>query len=304
MFALSTERWLNFKEMKFLFFWNELRASALRVFARTALSRFFTFDFGRVRAFTHEGFLAWLTPTARVYETTWYATDGVFVAHRAKVYEGIALIERVKSVKHSLNYCHGPQTLVTLTLYQGQCPLYTGLLLYHYSKFVGYIYHVISLSLFSQSQIHSRSSTASLRSHCERSYEDQNISFKPFFTFSSHTEYKKRKYCKRMIEKKILSFWWICFVYLRSQKKEKKSVRLSVCLYVRGILAVDTITLEGVISGSKQNLLGVFDVLNVGLVLKSKGKSLSWFWSWSWTGFWFWQKLCGTTPNLVGIFNI
>ena len=84
-------------------------------------------------------------------------------------------------------------------------------------------------------------------------------------------------------------------------KTSKIKFRLSGCLAVRTwILAVDTITFEGV-SGSKQNLVGVFYVWNVGLVLKSKVKSWSWFWSW--TGFWFWQKLCGTTPNLVGIFR-
>ena len=49
---------------------------------------------------------------------------------------------------------------------------------------------------------------------------------------------------------------------------------------------MDTITLEG-LSGSKQNLVGVFYVSNVGLVLKYKVKS----WSWSWTGFWFSLKL-------------
>ena len=49
----------------------------------------------------------------------------------------------------------------------------------------------------------------------------------------------------------------------------------SVCLAVRTwTFDVDTITFAGV-SGSKQNLVGVFYVLNVGLVLKSKVKSSS-----------------------------
>ena len=86
----------------------------------------------------------------------------------------------------------------------------------------------------------------------------------------------------------------------------RPSVCLSVCLPVRpsvclaGCTYVDTRTSKGV-NGSKQNLVGVFYVWNVGLVLKSKVKS--WSWSWSWTGFWFWRKLRGTTPNLVGIFR-
>ena len=78
-------------------------------------------------------------------------------------------------------------------------------------------------------------------------------------------------------------------------------VCLSGCLAVRTwTFDVDTITFEGV-SGSKQNLVGVFYVWNEGLVLKSKVKS--WSWSSAWTGFWFWNKLCGTTPNFVGIFK-
>ena len=84
--------------------------------------------------------------------------------------------------------------------------------------------------------------------------------------------------------------WW------ESKKSVCLSVWMSGCTWT---FAVDTITFEGV-SGSKQNLVGVFYVWNVGLVLKSKVKSWSWSWSWSWTGFWFWQKLCGAT-SLVGI---
>ena len=90
-------------------------------------------------------------------------------------------------------------------------------------------------------------------------------------------------------------------LYVLEEKTSKKNpcVCLSVWLYVRTwILAVGTITLKGV-SGSNQNLVGVFYVWNVGLVLKSKVKP----WSWSWTGFWFSQKLCGTTPNLSVVFR-
>ena len=101
--------------------------------------------------------------------------------------------------------------------------------------------------------------------------------------------------------------------HLRRQNKQTKkfpSVCLSVCLsvwmYVRTwTFHVDTITFEGV-SGSKQNLVGVFHVWNVGLVLKFKVISWSWSWSWSWfwTEFWFSQKLCGATPNFLDIFSI
>ena len=87
-------------------------------------------------------------------------------------------------------------------------------------------------------------------------------------------------------------------------KPKKISVCLSVCLdvwmYVRTwTFHVDTITFEGV-SGSKQNLVGVFCVWNVGLELKSEVIS----WSWFWTEFWFSQKLCGATTNLMDIFSI
>ena len=102
----------------------------------------------------------------------------------------------------------------------------------------------------------------------------------PFvFTFSSHTEFVKRE--------SIVIAWvknrtfcpfdeCLCFVCLRRQNKQKKhSVCLSVCLFVRTwTFYVDTITFEGV-SGSRQNLVGVFYVWNVGLVLKSKVKSWS-----------------------------
>ena len=127
---------------------------------------------------------------------------------------------------------------------------------------------------------------------------------------------KTRKYCNRMSEKKKFSPFDKCswFVCLRRQNKQKKcpSVCLSVCqsrclhvwMYVRTwTFHVDTITFEGV-SGSKQNLVGVFHVWNVGLAFKSKVISWSWPWSWFWTEFWSSQKLCGATPNLVDIFSI
>ena len=100
-------------------------------------------------------------------------------------------------------------------------------------------------------------------------------------------------------------------LYILEDKTSKKKFRLSVCLsvclevwlYIRTwTFAVDTITFEGV-SGSKQNLVGVFYLWNVGLILKSTVKSWSWSWSSSRTGFWLWKKLCGTTQNLVGIFK-
>ena len=89
----------------------------------------------------------------------------------------------------------------------------------------------------------------------------------------------------------------------KTKQAKKNFVCLPVCLPVclsgcTWTFAVDTITFEGV-SGSKQTLVGIFYVWNVDLVLKFKVKS--WSWSWSWTEFWFSQKLCGATPNLVGI---
>ena len=122
---------------------------------------------------------------------------------------------------------------------------------------------------------------------------------------------KKRKYCNRMSEKKKFSpfdkcLWFLC---LRRQNKPKKisvylSVWMSVWMYVRTwTFHADTITFEGV-SGSKQNLVGVFYVWNVGLVSKSKVIPWSWSWPWSWIEFWFSQKLCGATPNFLNIFSI
>ena len=122
------------------------------------------------------------------------------------------------------------------------------------------------------------------------------------FTFSSHTEYVKRESIViAWVEKKnSLRLMNVHVLYMLKDKSSKKkfpSVCLSVCLYVRTwTFHVDTITFEG-ISGSKQNLVGVFYVWNVGLLLKSKVKSWSWSKSWSWTEFRFSQKLCGATPN-------
>ena len=144
----------------------------------------------------------------------------------------------------------------------------------------------------------------------------------PIFTFSLHMKYvKKESIVIAWVKKKKFSPFveCSCFVCLRRLHTQKKkiwsvclSVRLSVCrsvclpVYLSGCLAVctwtfhvDTISFEGV-SGSKQNLVGVFYVWNIGLVLKSKVIS----WSWSWTEFWFSQKLCGATLNLVDIFSI
>ena len=49
------------------------------------------------------------------------------------------------------------------------------------------------------------------------------------------------------------------FMFCVLELKTRKKIRLSVCLYVRGFLAVDTIIFAGV-SGSKKNLVGVFYV--------------------------------------------
>ena len=114
------------------------------------------------------------------------------------------------------------------------------------------------------------------------------IIFIYIFTSSSHTEYVKRE--------SIVIAWvknaMFCMSWNTKQEKNSvclsvwpsarppvrpsvclsvcRSVCLSVCLAVRTyvrtwILAVDTIIFEGV-CGSKQNLVGVFYVWNVGLV--------------------------------------
>ena len=144
-----------------------------------------------------------------------------------------------------------------------------------------------------------------------------DLSLRFFYFLITYGVCKKRKYYKynRMSEKKKFSPFDKCswFVCLRRQNKPKKiSVCLSDCLFVcldvwmyvrTWTFHVDTITFEGV-SGSKQNLVGVFYVWNLGLVLKSKVISWSWSWSWFWTEFRFSQKPCGATPNLVDIFSI
>ena len=113
------------------------------------------------------------------------------------------------------------------------------------------------------------------RLFCNRSFNKTNAIRKViqftrmcFFTFSSHTEYVKRKSIVIAWVKKnsLLLSWFVC---LRRQNKPKKiSVCLDVWMYVR-TWTFHIITFEGV-SGSKQNLVGVFYVWNVGLILKSK----------------------------------
>ena len=130
-----------------------------------------------------------------------------------------------------------------------------------------------------------------------------------FFTFSSHTEYVKREsiVIAWMKKKNSLLLTNVHDFYVLEDKTSQKkfpSVCLSVWMYVRTwTFHVDTITFEGV-SGSKQDLVGVFHVWNVGLVSKSKVISWSWSWSWFWKGFWFSQKRCGATPNFLDIFSI
>ena len=58
-------------------------------------------------------------------------------------------------------------------------------------------------------------------------------------------------------------------LYVLEDKTSKNNFRLSVCTWT---FAVDTITFDGV-SGSKQNLVGVFYVWNIGPVWKFKVKS-------------------------------
>ena len=138
-----------------------------------------------------------------------------------------------------------------------------------------------------------------------------------FYFLITYGVCKKRKYCNRKSEKKnSLLLTNVHDLYVLGDKTIQKkfpSVCLSVCLSVwiqtypdtvrAWTFHVDKITFEGV-SGSKQNLVVVFYVWNVGLVLKSKVISWSWSWSWFWIEFWFSQKLCGATPNLVNIFSI
>ena len=133
-----------------------------------------------------------------------------------------------------------------------------------------------------------------------------------FYFLITYGVCKKRKYCNRITEKKnsLLLTNVHDLYFLEDKTSQKKfsslcpSVCLSVWMYARTwTFHVDTIIFESV-SGSKQNLVRVFYVWNVGLVLKSKVISWSWSWSWFWTEFWCSQKLCGATPNLVDIFSI
>ena len=123
------------------------------------------------------------------------------------------------------------------------------------------------------------------------------FTLKLLFTFSLHTEYVKREsiVIAWVKKKNSLLLTNVHVLYVLEDKTSKKKFP-SVCLYVRGLFMWTQF--EGV-SGSKQNLVGVFYVWNVGLVLKSKVISWSWSWSWFWTKCWFSQKLCGATPNLL-----
>ena len=124
------------------------------------------------------------------------------------------------------------------------------------------------------------------------------------FTFSSHTEYVKREsiviaWVKKKNSLLLTNVYDFYVLEDKTSQTKFPSVCLPVWMYVRTwTFHVDTITFEGV-SGSKQNLVGVFHVWNGGLVLKSKV-----IWSWFWTESWFSQKLCGAIPNLVDIFSI
>ena len=71
---------------------------------------------------------------------------------------------------------------------------------------------------------------------------------------------KKKKYCNRMSEKKnSLLLTNVHVLYVLEDETSNKKIS-SVCLAVRTwAFHVDTITFEGV-SGSKQNLVGVFYV--------------------------------------------
>ena len=85
------------------------------------------------------------------------------------------------------------------------------------------------------------------------------------FTFSSHTEYVKREsiVIARVNKKNSLLLTNVHDFYVLEDKTSQKKfpyVCLSVWMYIRTwTFHVDTITFEGV-SGSKQNLVGVFHV--------------------------------------------
>ena len=88
--------------------------------------------------------------------------------------------------------------------------------------------------------------------------------FRIFYFLITYGVCKKRKYCNRMSEKKnSLLLTNVHHLYVLEDKTSEKkfpSVCLSVWMYVRTwTFHVDTITFEGV-SGSKQNLVGVFYV--------------------------------------------
>ena len=89
--------------------------------------------------------------------------------------------------------------------------------------------------------------------------------FQIFYFLIAYGVCKKIKYCNHISEKKnsLLSIN-VHDLYVLEDKTSKKNFRPSVCLsvwmYVRTLtFHVDTITFEGV-SGSKQNLVGVFHV--------------------------------------------
>ena len=79
-----------------------------------------------------------------------------------------------------------------------------------------------------------------------------------FYFLITYEVCKKRKYYNRMSKKKnslLLKIVHVLYV-LEDKTSKKNAVYLSVCTWT---FAVDTITFEG-ISGSKQNLVGVFYV--------------------------------------------
>ena len=81
-----------------------------------------------------------------------------------------------------------------------------------------------------------------------------------FYFLITYGVFKKRKCCNRVSEKKnSLVLTNVHVLYVLEDKTSKKiSVGLSSCLAVRTwTFYVDTIIFEGV-SGSKQNLVGVF----------------------------------------------
>ena len=52
-----------------------------------------------------------------------------------------------------------------------------------------------------------------------------------YYFLITYGVYKKRKYCNRMIEKEILSFWWMFMFCMNwNTKQRNKNFHLSVCL--------------------------------------------------------------------------